>query len=121
MRLLLATIMLAMLGQPVWAFSLGELYRFCEPYADNGMSISGLSEPAANYSFVCLGYHAGVMHSALAVCSYSESSVDKAAFGTSITDPNEVISRFMTYAKDARDDWEALPFPPYWLNKTCKK
>ena len=121
MRLLLTTIIMTTLAQPVWAFSIGDLYRFCEPYFENSMSLTGLSEPEMDYTLACLGYHNGVLDTALAVCKYSENSGDKAAFGTSITDPNESVRRFMIYAKDARDEWDAGPFPPYWISNTCKE
>ena len=125
MRILLTTIFLAFLAQPVWATSIGELYKSCKPFANNGFEMDGLSESQKLYGLSCWSFHEGARSAAYSICklgsSVGTSGEAKTLFATSITNTNVVVQRFINWAEDNPDEWDKPALPFIWMANTCKE
>ena len=119
MRILLTTIILTLLSQPVWAINNGDLFRDCKPFANNGYSVDGLSEKQMVDALTCLGFFSGVMHHAQAVCAVSPDKKHKLLFGTSIEKPEVLTQKFLNWAEANPEKWEYSVYPSYWILNTC--
>ena len=142
MRLILTTIILTMLAQPVWAMTVEGLYKHCKPYTEKGFSADGT--PGRLSALACTSYIASSIENARSVCSeanqlhklYLEGSIElteellagylSAAkiYGASanISDMNSVIQAFINYAETNPKNWQKNPVSSDWLSITfpCK-
>ena len=121
MRLILTTILLTVLVQPVYAKTNLELYKECKPFANNGFSFAGLSETQQFGAIACSAFQAGVIHLAQFVCHAATNPVDRQLFGTSITSTQVLTQRFINWAEANPDKWEYTADPSWWIVKTCEE
>ena len=144
MRLLLTTIILTMLAQPVLAVTIEGLNRVCKTYANNSFEYGDDLADIVDAT-MCTAYVAAVIDSAHSVCvSYKDTadilkeatdetakgvltgSLMMAKFngsGATLDNLNAAIQAFLNYAANNPKDWQYHPSPYPWLSETfpCKK
>ena len=120
-RLILTTIILTMLAQPVLAVDTGALLKQCKPFANNGYSFDGLSETQLSKATICKAFISGILHHAFAVCQSSTHESSRVIFGTSIRNTDVAIQMFLNWAEDNPNKWDRIVIPPFWLMETCEK
>ena len=130
--LLLTTIILTMLAQPVWAINNETLYKACKPLAERGYT---RSKDTPFSDGLCVGYVAAAIEQAQYLCQLTPDYKDLTSswpdghaarsglywatlmFGTSATtkDLNAVIQSFLNWAEENPNDWQYWPKSTYWL------
>ena len=140
MRLLVTTIILTLMAQPVWAMTLEGLYNTCKPYADRGFKLSDSSDVVGVYKDgICEGYVIATIEQLQSVCLvYEWAKKEKAhlpdyvagtklaatVHGTSanLGNLNAVIQLIVNYAAANPEEWEFTPNATDWLPKAfpCK-
>jgi hypothetical protein len=96
MRLILTTIILTMLAQPVWAFKAGDLYKYCKSWQQLNYSLDISTVEAA----LCIG-HIFAWHGALTTAclrGYPD-------LGASITE-EQLAQAFLNFADKRPEVWE---------------
>ncbi len=132
MRFILATTILAILAQPVFAVTNEYLYKACKPFAERGFS---LSEDQLWNDGICVGYIAAAIEQAEYLCQLTPDYEDITSswpdgdaarrglfwatllFGASATtkDLNAVVQSFLNWAEQNPADWQYHPKSTYWL------
>jgi len=141
MRLILTTIILTMLAQPVWAASVQQLYQWCKPMVDRGFKdATSIDVVGALFDGLCTGYMLATIEQANQLCrdisvveeNYSDRPDIVIGFktaarlrGTSATLKNldAVTQTFVNFAAANPDKWEYRPNSKLWLNEKypCKE
>ena len=144
MRLILTTIILTMLAQPVWAITTEGLLKSCKPFADNAFELSNPKDPRSSLSDgICAGHMVSTVEQASALCaeykrlkrffSDKEYAQDALNFfevfaknnGSSATlkDINAVIQTFISWAEANPAKWRETPYAELWLTEAfpCKE
>ena len=145
MRLILTTIILTMLAQPVWATTNGLLYKSCKPFADRAFTLDPDTYVNHFKDGLCAGYISAAIEQAHHLCSslstYREftsrydGNIGDAAnlghqfasklYGTSATvsDLDAVIQAFVNWAATNPQMWDATPNTSLWLSNLfhCKE
>lgn len=121
MRLMITTIILTMLIQPLNAKTNIQLYKECKPYANNGFSIRGLNESHQFGAVACVAFQAGILHLAAEICQFGFYERDRQLFGTSIASTEILTQKFLNWAEANPEKWEYFTNPSDWLLGTCKE
>ena len=119
MRLILTTIILTMLAQPVWAKTTGQLFEDCKPWANNGYLLEGLSEAQQLRALACHSFQSGIIHLGLVACRDGDHAI-RLIFGTSIIEPKVMTQKFLNWAEAYPDKWEYTADPRNWIMGTCQ-
>lgn len=119
MRVLLTTIILTLLAQPLQATTNDELVGWCKPIADNEFEFEGLSHNQQNGAFLCIGFMMGMMRLAEDVC-YLGDDWHQQRFGTSIASPRLMIKRFLNFMESEPIRLKDRTMPSTFIEKTCE-
>ena len=124
MRLILTTIILTMLAQPVWAGNLGPMYRNCKAFADAGYNLESM-RPDHWQAIACVTYVGGVVDIAQAICTQSPDKVTRSIFGIDPgpLDLNAVIKNLIKFAEENPQYWGMKAVAPQWTSEAfpCKR
>ena len=120
MRLILTTIILTMLAQPVSATTNDDLIGWCKPFSDNQFQIAGLTQDQETNAFLCVGFMMGVMTLASDICMLGD-GWQRNLFGTSITKPYTMINRYLRLMEAEPSRRKDRVMPGVFVRDTCKE
>ena len=98
--------------------NVGEMYKFCKPYQNNGFDLNGLSEKAQINSTVCNSVFRTLIDTGLRNCQLTKSlrEADKdikkntlkliaGIISNSNADLNSVITSFIVFSENNTNEW----------------
>ena len=121
MKLLITTLTMIFISFGAFGWSIGETYKLCKPYQNNGFEINGLSNMAQVNSTLCKTTFRMLINTGVRNCQIinlvKESNKDiktntlkvmSMMTSNSNADMNAVITSFINFAENNTDDWSSL-------------